>query len=358
MPDVLDPRDGDRDHRELLYAWLAVQRAFALAPQKLPRAFRSAAEPQRQLRDHAIAPLTAKERADTLRALAAHHVRLVPIASPLYPPRLARLVASARTLSPGIEVVSGDALTAKQRERTRARLARWLRDHLAARLEALFALQSAELSGASRGLAYQLVEALGSLPSGAARSTLKQLTPSDRKRLASLGVRFGLETVYIASLVKPQASRLRALLWTVGRGAPCRMPPAPGLASVTIEDGVGADFYEACGYRVMAGRAIRVDVLDRLAIGLQRAARKGPFAMTPQMINPAGLTTAAAVAVFSELGYAAEGSDDAPQFVRRGRNRRSAEADRDGKVPRRRRSRPRPNADSPFAKLRELQHPE
>ena len=270
--------------------------------------------------------------------------------------RLARLVASAKTLSPGIEVVSADALSAGQRERTRVRLARWLQDHLADRLEALFALQSADLSGASRGLAYQLVEALGSLPSGAARATLKELTSSDRKRLAGFGVRFGLETVYITSLVKPRAARLRALLWTVGRRAPCRMPPAPGLASVAIEDGVAADFYEACGYRVMAGRAIRVDILDRLAIGLQRAARKGRFAMTPEMINPAGLTTADAVAVFAELGYAAEGADDARQFVRRNRNRRSADAGRDGTTARRRR--PRGNADSPFAKLHELQHPE
>ena len=172
------------------------------------------------------------------------------------------------------------------------------------------------------------------------------------------GVRFGIETVYVTSLVKPQATRLRALLWTVGRGAPCRMPPAPGLASVAIEDGVGRDFYEACGYRVMAGQAIRVDILDRLAVRLRRAAKKGPFAMTPDMINPAGLTTAGAVAVFSELGYAAEGAEDALQFVRRKRKRSPAKPTDDGTTAGKRRRQPRDHADSPFAKLRELQTPE
>ena len=272
--------------------------------------------------------------------------------------RLARLGAGAKALVPGIEVMSGDALSTEQRERVRTRLARWLKGHLEDGLQALFALQAAELSGPSRGLAFQLVEALGSLPRAAARTVLNEITPAGRKRMGNFGVRFGIETVYVTSLVKPQATRLRALLWTVGRGAPCRMPPAPGLASVAIEDGVGRDFYEACGYRVMAGRAIRVDILDRLAVRLRRAAKKGPFAMTPDMINPAGLTTAGAVAVFSEIGYAAEGAGDALQFVRRKRKRSPAKPTDDGTTAGKRRRQPRDHADSPFAKLRELQTPE
>ncbi len=272
--------------------------------------------------------------------------------------RLARLAAGAKALAPGIEVVSGDALTAEQRERARVRLTRWLKSHLERGLQALFALQAAELSGPSRGLAFQLVEALGSLPRAAARTILNDITPADRKRMSKFGVHFGIETVYVTSLVKPQAARLRALLWTVARGAPCRMPPAAGLASVAIEDGVGREFYEACGYRVMAGRAIRVDILDRLSIRLRRAAKKGPFAMTPEMINPAGLTTTDAVAVFSELGYADEGTAGAPQFVRRNRKNSRAKATDDGTTAGRRKRRPRDHADSPFAKLRELQIPE
>ena len=272
--------------------------------------------------------------------------------------RLARLVAGAKALAPGVEVMSGDALAADQRERVRARLARWLKRHLEDGLRALFALQAAELSGPSRGLAFQIVEALGSLPRAAARTELNEITPADRKRLGGFGVRFGIETVYITSLVKPQAARLRALLWTVGKGAPCRMPPAPGLASMAIEEGVGRDFYEACGYRVMAGRVIRVDILDRLAIRLRRAAKNGPFAMTPEMINPAGLTASDAIAVFSELGYAAQGAEDATQFVRRNRKRSSVNATDDGTTTGKRRHRPRDPADSPFAKLRELQTPE
>jgi len=83
--------------------------------------------------------------------------------------RLGRLDAGPRLLAPRVEVISGDALSADQRERVRARLARWLRDHLGAHLAPLYALEDADLAGPSRGLAFQLVEAMGSLRRGAAR---------------------------------------------------------------------------------------------------------------------------------------------------------------------------------------------
>ena len=97
--DILDPRERDREQREALCAWLAVQRAFALKPGKLPRVFRTATDPQPHFRDHAIAPLTADERERTLRVLSRYHVRVVPIASPLYPPRLLRLVDAPPVLT-------------------------------------------------------------------------------------------------------------------------------------------------------------------------------------------------------------------------------------------------------------------
>ena len=271
--------------------------------------------------------------------------------------RLARLISSAKVLVPGIEIMSDDALTTKQRERVRVRLANWLQGHLEDRLQMLFALRKADFAGPLRGLAFQLVEALGSLPRTSARSELNNITPADRKRMGIFGVRFGIESIYVTSLIKPQAARLRALLWTVEKGVPRRMPPAPGLASVAVEDGVGHEFYEACGYRVIAGRAIRVDILDRLAIRLRRATKRGLFAMTPDMINPVGLNTREAVAVFSELGYVTEGTENAPLFVRRDRKRSSSKPTDDGTMVGRRQGQHRDHVNSPFAKLRELQTP-
>jgi DNA processing protein len=80
--DVLDARDGAC--RERFAAWLAVQRRYALAPQKLSAEIRSG-------HALAVAPLGAGEAERMLDGLARQGVYGVPIASPAYPERLRRL---------------------------------------------------------------------------------------------------------------------------------------------------------------------------------------------------------------------------------------------------------------------------
>jgi DNA processing protein len=88
--DVLDPRDGDAVARARLLGWLAVQRAFALAPQEIPEALH--AEPlEAWLRLPAVRAFSRHEGERLLATLARHGVRAVPLVSPAYPERLRRL---------------------------------------------------------------------------------------------------------------------------------------------------------------------------------------------------------------------------------------------------------------------------
>lgn len=87
--DVLDAREGACHAR--LVAWLALQREYALRPQKLPE---SARGPEALVRPWAVATAPPLERGAaerTLALLARSGVRAVPIASPAYPERLRRL---------------------------------------------------------------------------------------------------------------------------------------------------------------------------------------------------------------------------------------------------------------------------
>ncbi|MBM3487631.1 MAG: disulfide oxidoreductase, partial [Alphaproteobacteria bacterium] len=78
---------------------------------------------------------------------------------------IARLRPNGTLLSPRIETVASELVADPMRRRIEARLADWLGRCLRADLEALFRLgEAATLAGAARGLAFQLVEALGSLP--------------------------------------------------------------------------------------------------------------------------------------------------------------------------------------------------
>ena len=260
---------------------------------------------------------------------------------------IARLSAGAAALAPGIEIDAGDALGRDRLERVRARLSAWLNTHLATGLAPLHELAEAGFAGAARGLAFQLVEALGSVRRRAAGPLLADIGPRDRRAMRRLGVRFGIEAIYLPALIKPRAARLRALLWSVHNRQPPRAAPTPGLCSVPAETGVDTAFYAACGYRVLAGRAIRVDILDRLAIALSKAARAGPFAPTAAMIASTGLTAEQAPAVLDALGYRRTGGGEETRYFRVRPDRRR---------PRKRGAAARPaEPGSPFAILRGLE---
>jgi DNA processing protein len=89
--DVLDPRDGDPELRARLLAWLAVQRAFALAPQEIPEALHEVAALDPWLRLPRVRPFAPGEGERQLATLARHGVRAVPIASAAFPARIRRL---------------------------------------------------------------------------------------------------------------------------------------------------------------------------------------------------------------------------------------------------------------------------
>ena len=259
---------------------------------------------------------------------------------------VARLTAGTSVLEPQVVLKADDGLGKDAAMRVRRRLERWLAAHLEAGFAPLLALRDAGFSGAARGLAYQLVEALGSLPRRSVRSLIADLGAGDRRRMRALGVRFGMEAVYLPALVKPRSASLRALLWSVHSGRPARPAPPPGLCSVTPEADADPSFYAACGYRIVGGRAIRIDMLDRLAIALARAARGGPFEITPDMLSLVGITQDQAQAVLADLGYSPRDGADGARFIRSPRRRADARRPRRARDP-----------SSPFAKLQQLRTP-
>ena len=283
--------------------------------------------------------------------------------------RVARLAAGPTALSPRVEMLPSEHLSGDLRGRAEARLGRWFGAHLDAVLAPLQALRNAPLTGAARGLAFQLVEALGAVPRRKLGEQATALTAADRKKLRGLGVRLGLETVFQPALLKPRPARLCGILWAVWRSAQTHTPPEPGLVTVRAARGVPWGFYEAVGYRVLGGRAVRVDILDRVAVRLRRAARKGPVTVSPELLSLLGLTAEQIVPVIRALGYREAGNGAGFVFAggrrsrhdaaaKDGHKRAGAKGAGAGKAGRPGRRQPaKPDPDSPFAKLGALRIP-
>ena len=75
-----------------------------------------------------------------------------------------KLVAGEEVLEPRVRIVADEQLTGAPRDAVQARLDLWLKTHIEKLLAPLFALAAADdITGIARGVAFQLVEALGVL---------------------------------------------------------------------------------------------------------------------------------------------------------------------------------------------------
>ncbi|MEY9364225.1 ATP-dependent RNA helicase SUPV3L1/SUV3 [Bradyrhizobium yuanmingense] len=186
---------------------------------------------------------------------------------------VARLAAADEALHPRIRIISDERLTGAPRDKVQARLELWLKTHIEKLLGPMFELSKAEdVTGIARGIAYQLVEALGVLERPKIASELKDLDQSSRAVLRKYGVRFGAYHIYFPGLLKPAARALAALLWALKQDnvdlsalSGAQHLASSGRTSFPVDKALPRDAYRVLGYKQAGERAVRVDILERLA---------------------------------------------------------------------------------------------
>lgn len=197
-----------------------------------------------------------------------------------------RLAGGSSALAPGVILLADDMIASALRDAAFARLRSWIDLRIATRLEPLLALRRAadaksgserSLPSAARGVAYQLVEQLGSLD--LQQATLPADARAAMRGLRGFGVWFGRRSIYLPKLLRPESASLAALLWAVRAGLE-KIPaaPRPGLTSFAPEINTSAGFIAAAGFRMVGQRAIRLDVLERLEERLGKAVASGESA--------------------------------------------------------------------------------
>ena len=154
-----------------------------------------------------------------------------------------------------------------------------------------------DVTGIARGVAFQLVEALGVLDRQRVAEEVKGLEQPARASLRKYGVRFGAYHIYLPALAQAGAARARrATLGAAARRARrarastiyCISPAAAAPRSRSIARSMPA-LYRTAGYRVCGERAVRVDILERLADLIRPALswREGAPARSRRARSPA-----------------------------------------------------------------------
>lgn len=230
--------------------------------------------------------------------------------------QVARLEKGPAPLRPNLRIKGLDAISPNLRGRVEDRLT----DFFAAKVEALLApligLQRAAnaggdngLQGLTRGVAFRLVENFGATSREQFGDDLRQINQEERSKLRQLGVRFGEYTVFMPALLKPMPAAVLTMLWALwtDRRPHEITPPKAGLVSTQISETLPHAYYYASGYRPSGVRAVRIDMLERLA-GEIRNARKGRelrhgFEATAHMMSFVGCSGEDFESILHSLGF-------------------------------------------------------
>ncbi|MBK5934395.1 ATP-dependent RNA helicase SUPV3L1/SUV3 [Rhodovulum imhoffii] len=219
-----------------------------------------------------------------------------------------KLTAGADPLRPVVKAFVDEEAGADVAEKVQRRLQHFMDRRVATLFEPLVGLQKDEtLTGLARGFAFRMVENFGIIPRDRVAAEVKELDQDARGALRKHGIRFGQFTVFMPLLLKPAPTRLRLVLWSLSKDLQ-EFPEAPpaGLVTIPMIEGVPEGCVTLSGYREAGARAIRIDMLERLADLLRAEDSRAGFEAKPDMLSITGMTLEQFADLMQGLGYKAE----------------------------------------------------
>ena len=212
---------------------------------------------------------------------------------------VARLRPGRGPLDPLVEPRSSEFLDGAERERIRARLARFVSDTIARDLAPFFAAERrVDQFPALRGLLHRLREHAGLVP-----GHTDTIDGPTRIHLKAVGVRAGRFALFMPALVKPRALATRALLLAIHRGLPTPSLPAAGLVSIPAPpDPALVRTFLSLGWIEAGPVLLRLDIAERIAAELAYATRRRPTALPASILSRLSIRAEMLAPVLRALG--------------------------------------------------------
>ena len=234
---------------------------------------------------------------------------------------VAGLEKGAHILKPEIKIIENEHTAKHDQTALMNNFKLWLETHFKDVLEPLMLLevpkgQDVKEDAVSK-IAASVYDGLGIVPRADLEGVIAELTTETRTELRSKKIRLGPILVFIPALNKPAAVKLRALLWSLyhGKDLPASVP-ADGIVSVVVEDkDANADYYRSIGYPLYGGRAVRIDMLDRVISCVYDNAEGGKFQARHEMAEWLGSTIEDLYKVLEDMGHTKihDPADEKPQ---------------------------------------------
>lgn len=224
---------------------------------------------------------------------------------------------SGALFAPRVKLVANTLLTGENADLVKDKIQEWLDTRITEKMEPLVKLAqelngeieapegAAPLSGLARGVAYRLLEHYGVMARSEVDSDLRQLDQEARKGLRRFGIRIGASSLYMPFVMKPHATEMRLAMWAMQKGVEgITKIPTPGMVWVEIEEGTPGEFYELAGFQPCGKKAVRMDMLERLADAVRPLGSKRDwFEVTPEIMGLVGLSGEDFAGVMKTAGY-------------------------------------------------------
>ena len=220
---------------------------------------------------------------------------------------IAKINTGKDYLSPNLDVIVDEILEQKQKQKLSDFLKKWLDEKINFELKSLIDLKSINQKNSSvKALAYQLYENNGVLKRDQVSEYLKSLGQEERKILREIGVKFGRYHVYLFKLIKPEAVKLRTLLWKNYHQKYFNLkPPTFGLNFIEDKDKRNQNFMLLCGFEKFDNSYVRIDILERLFMLIINTDtdQDKEIKLVPEMLNLLGCNKENFVNLIKKMNY-------------------------------------------------------
>ena len=220
--------------------------------------------------------------------------------------RIGYLVKGQDIYAPKVKLIKTDELDKNNLEKIQRKLDIFIANKIEALMPNLLSLRNnLEFSGAAAGLVHIFLNNLGIVMKSEVIEQFKSIDNDIKAKLRNSGIRFGYKTIYDATLLKPEASKVRVSLFNAFHNATETkvIQPAPGLVTVEYDKDISKRQYLVAGFFVAGSRAIRIDMLERLYFLFKKYSKDEWIVIQPTMLSITGLGVEDFAALVKSLRY-------------------------------------------------------
>ena len=221
---------------------------------------------------------------------------------------IAKLIPGLDYLNPQIQLIIDEMIENHEKNKLNNFIQQWIELKINTELKSLIDLKNTkEKNPDLRALAYHLYENNGVVKRDDVSFYTKKLDQNERKKLRSVGVKFGRYHIFLFKLFKPSSVSLRTLLWkNFNEKNYNLMPPTFGLNFLEEKKPTNKEFMLLCGFEKFNNFFVRIDILERLFLMIFNANNekdKNEIKLIPEMLNLLGCNKENFIKLLKNMNY-------------------------------------------------------